>query len=208
MIPTELNHTVYVQKSGDSWECGYINRNGASEAVRRDFSTLNEARKFATGIWGDVYHGTNNHIQSYPARPKKYPGEYPNLPMRDDGSSSVELILPHSEGYHVDGKPRSIVKGFLTGWLDEEVQDDREQILTETIRDLADFSEKSLASKLRETELFFFQKQDDARERTKEKLSKVTKEAIESEKKVWVLFYAPLVTVIAFALGRGSVMVF
>tara|TARA_R110002094_G_scaffold221041_1_gene194456 strand:- start:5776 stop:6402 length:627 start_codon:yes stop_codon:yes gene_type:complete len=208
MSPTELNHTVYIQKSGDGWECGYINRNGDSEAVRRDFSTLNEARKFAAGIWGDVYHGTNNHIQSYPARPKKYPEEYPNLPMREDGSSSVELILPHSEGYHVDGKPRSIVKGFLRGWLNEEVQDDRERILAETIRDLAGFSEKNLAYKLRETELVFFNKEDDARERFKENILEARKEAIEGEKKAWTLIYMPLIALFAFALGRWSVMIF
>ncbi len=51
MIPAELNHTVYVQKSGDSWECGYMNRNRASKAVRRDFSTLSEARELAADVW-------------------------------------------------------------------------------------------------------------------------------------------------------------
>ncbi|WBU58728.1 hypothetical protein [Paracoccus sediminicola] len=204
MDEKELKHTVYVRRNGNAWESGYFNRHGEVEAVQRDIDTLHKARQYAAGVWGDVYHGTNNYIRSYPARPKKFPEEYPGLPMRTNGSSAVELILPNSEGYHIDGKPISIVKGLLKQWLDEDIQEDRERILTEAIRDLSAFSEKNLERTLRETELAFFQKQDEARDQAKQKVAKVRKEAIESEKTVWIFFYAPIVALIAFFLGRVS----
>ena len=136
MTKFDLKHAVYVQKLDGGWVCGYFNRNGKAEA-RRDFDTLKEAREHAAGIWMDIYHGTNNYICSYPARPKTHPEEYLNLPMRPDGSSAVDLILPHSEGHHIDGRPKMIVSlKNRRCWLDENAPENKELILSEVIRDL------------------------------------------------------------------------
>lgn len=208
MSPSELRHTVYIQKMGDVWECAYINRNGKAEAVRRDLDTLNEAQKYASDLRTDVYYGQSRHSRYYPARPEAYPEEYPPLPLRADGSIDVDVTFPDRGGYHFDGRPRSVVKGFFNHWLDEDVQDDREKILNEAIRDLEKFSEINLANKLEETRKSFFQKQEDARERCREEVREAGKRAAVRERNAWIIFWAPLIALGAITLGRLSAMIF
>ena len=206
MNQSEFKHTVYVQKIDRGWACGYLNRKGKPEAERK-FDTLKEAREHASSVWGDVYHGTN--ICLSPARPKTHPEEYPNLPLRPDGSSAVELILPHSKGYHIDGKPKIIVS--LTRnhcWLDEDKLENKERILLEVIRDLEKFSNEKLEKKLNEKEEFFYKKIDEEREKFAKKIEEDKTQVIKDERQLWVIFFAPLVACAAFFLGRVSVLIF
>lgn len=206
MTQSEFKHAVYVKKTDGGWACGYLNRKGKAEAERK-FDTLREAREHASRVWGDVYHGTN--ICSYPARPKVHPEEYPNLPLRPDGSSAVELILPHSKGYHIDGKPKIIVS--LTknhSWLDEEKPENKERILLEVIRDLEKFSSEKLEKKLYEREAVFYKKSDEERKKFAQRIKEDKAQAIKDERQLWIIFFAPLVACAAFFLGRVSVLIF
>ena len=211
MTKHDLKHAVYVQKLDGGWVCGYFNRNGKAEA-RRDFDTLKEAREHAAGVWMDIYHGTNNYICSYPARPKAHPEEYLNLPMRPDGSSAVDLILPHSEGHHIDGRPKMIVSlKNRPCWLDENAPENRELILSEVIRDLEKFSNENLENKLHETKVVFYKKDDEARESFKQKLEDAKTQAAKAakdERQRWILIIVPLTTIVAFGLGRLSTLLF
>lgn len=205
-MQSELKHAVYVKKIDRGWACGYFNRNGESEAERK-FDTLKEARKHASSVWGDVYHGTS--ICLYPARPKTHPEEYPNLPLRPDGSSAVELILPHSKGYHIDGKPKNIVSLIKNHcWLDEDRSENKQTILLEVIRDLENFSNNKLENKIHEIEAFFYKKSDEERENFTKKIEEDRTQAIKDERRLWAIFFAPLVAFAAFFLGRVSVLIF
>lgn len=208
MTEPNLKHAVYVQKLDGGWRCGYFNRDGRAEA-QRDFDTLKDAREHAAGVWMDVYHGTNNHIGSFPARPKIRPEEYPNLPMRTDGSSAVELILPYSKGYHIDGRPKMMVSLRNTrSWLDEEDPKNKERILLETIRDLAEFSSNNLENKLQEARAFFYKKDDERREIFENKLQETKTQAAKNERQLWILFLMPMAIFVAFWLGRFSTLLF
>ena len=121
----------------------------------------------------------------------------------------MELILPHSKGYHIDGKPKIIVS--LTRnhcWLDEDKLENKERILLEVIRDLEKFSNEKLEKKLYEKEEFFYKKIDEEREKFAKKIEEDKTQVIKDERQLWVIFFAPLVACAAFFLGRVSVLIF